>query len=104
MDLAHTIWLTLRKAHERNDKVKARLFETYHHEYKNFTHLPGESVDLMFQLFTMIVNLIKANTTSLPYYDLDRVLKLLHALHRNVSGTKVDTIIESTRYVTLGTV
>jgi hypothetical protein len=79
------------------------LFETYQHEYENFVHLPGESVEVMFRRFTVIVNSMKANIAVLPYSDHDRALKLLHALDRLVWGTKVDAIIESTGYETLGT-
>jgi hypothetical protein len=43
-------------AHAGNAQVQARLFATYRSEYKNFTHLPGESIDAMFQRFTVIVN------------------------------------------------
>ena len=81
--------------------MKARLFETYRREYENFSHLPGESADALFQRFLAIVNKMKANITDLPYSDHDRALKLLHALDREVWGTKVDAIIESTGYETL---
>jgi hypothetical protein len=36
--------------------VRSRFFVTYQMEYENFTHLPGESIDSMFQWFTVIVN------------------------------------------------
>ena len=78
------------------------MFETYQHEYENFVHLPGESVEVMFWRFTIIVNSMKANITVLPYSDHDRALKLLHALDWSVWGTKVDAIIESMSYETLG--
>jgi hypothetical protein len=45
-------------------------------EYENFTHLPGESIDAMFQRFTMIVNNMRANVAVLPYDDHDRAVKL----------------------------
>jgi hypothetical protein len=33
---------------------------------RNFTHLPGESIDAMFQRFTVIVNNMRANVAVLP--------------------------------------
>jgi hypothetical protein len=51
----------LKNAHAGNAQVQARLFETYRRESKNFTHLPGESKDAMFQLFTVILNNMRAN-------------------------------------------
>ena len=101
--MANKIWSRLESFHEGNSQVKARLFETYRREYENFAHLPGESADALFQRFLAIVNKMKANITVLPYTDHDRALKLLHALDRNVWGTKVDAIIESTSYETLTT-
>jgi hypothetical protein len=83
--------------------VKACLFETYRREYKNFSHLPEESTDALFQRLLAIVNKMKANITVLPYTDHDRALKLLHALDHEVWGTKVDAIIESKGYETLTT-
>jgi hypothetical protein len=53
---------------------------TYRIEYENFTHLPGESIDTMFQWFTVIVNNMRANVAALPYDDHDRAMKLLHSL------------------------
>jgi len=103
LDLAHRIWSTFQSFHDRTNQVKARLFETYRREYENFTHLPGESVDALFQRFLAIVNKIKANITILPYIDHDRALKLLHALDHDVWGTNVYAIIESTGYETLST-
>jgi hypothetical protein len=47
-DLACRIWEQLKNAHAGNSQVQARLFVTYKREYKNFTHLPGESIDTMF--------------------------------------------------------
>jgi hypothetical protein len=55
-DLACRIWEQLKNAHAWNAQVQARLFATYRREYENFTHLPGESIDAMFQHFTVIVN------------------------------------------------
>jgi hypothetical protein len=47
-DLACRIWEQLKNAHAGNAQVQARLFVTYRREYKNFTHLPSESIDAMF--------------------------------------------------------
>jgi hypothetical protein len=47
-DLACRIWEQMKNAHAGNAWVQARLFATYRREYKNFTHLPGESIDAMF--------------------------------------------------------
>jgi hypothetical protein len=55
-DLACKIWDKLKVAHAGNNQVKSRMFATYQREYKNFTHLPGESIDTMFQRFMVIVN------------------------------------------------
>jgi len=81
--------------------VKARLFETYHREYENFSHFPGETTDALFQRFVSIVNKMKTNVTVLPYTDHDQAMKLLHSLDRSVWGTKVDAIIEFVGYETL---
>jgi hypothetical protein len=48
-DLAFRIWEQLKNAHARIAHVQARLFATYQREYENFTHLPVESIDAMFQ-------------------------------------------------------
>jgi hypothetical protein len=53
-DLACRIWEQLKNAHAGNAQVRARHFATYRREYENFTHLPGESIDAMFQRFTVI--------------------------------------------------
>jgi hypothetical protein len=79
-DLACTIWEQFKNAHAGNTQVQARLFATYMREYKNFTHLPGESIDDMFLRFTVIVNNMRANVVVLPYDDHDRTVKLLHSL------------------------
>ena len=81
--------------------MRARLFASYQREYKNFMHLPSESVDVMFHQFTSIVNNMKANVTELPYDDHDRALKLLHTLDHTVWGAKVEAIEESSAYETL---
>jgi hypothetical protein len=38
---------------------------TYRIEYENFTHLPDDSMDAMFQRFTVIVNNMRANVAVL---------------------------------------
>jgi hypothetical protein len=60
-DLASMIWEQLKNAHAENAQIQARLFATYQREYENFTHLPGESIDAMFQRFMVIVNNMRAN-------------------------------------------
>jgi hypothetical protein len=49
VDLACRIWLELKNAHAGNAEVQARLSATYRREYENITHLPGESIDALFQ-------------------------------------------------------
>jgi hypothetical protein len=77
------------------------VFATYQREYENFTHLPGESIDAMFQRFTVIVNNIRANVAVLPYDDHDRAVKLLHSLDCTMWSGKVKAILESEKYETL---
>jgi hypothetical protein len=74
----------LKNAHVGNAQVQAWLFATYQREYEDFTHLPGESIDAMFQRFMVIVNIRRADVAMLPYDDHDRAVKLLHSLDRNV--------------------
>jgi hypothetical protein len=88
--------LELKNAHAGNVEVQARLYATYLREYENFTHLPDESIDALFQRFTVVVNNMRANVDVLPYDDHDRVAKLLHTLHRTVWDGKVEAILEST--------
>jgi hypothetical protein len=95
------IWLELKNAHAGNAEVQARLYATYRREYENFTHIPGESIDALFQRFTVVVNNIKANVDVLPYDDHDRAVKLLHTLDRTVWDGKVEAIFESENYTTL---
>jgi hypothetical protein len=71
------------------------LFATYQREYENFTHLPGDSIDTMFQRFTVIVNNVRANVGELPYDDHDKVVKLLHSLDCTTWSDKVESILES---------
>ena len=77
------------------------MFATHRREYENFTHLPDESIDALFQRFTCIVNNTRANVVVLPYTDHDRAIKLLHALDRSVWSAKVEAIEESSVYDTL---
>jgi hypothetical protein len=100
-DLACRIWEQLKSAHAGNAQVQARLFVTYRRDYENFTHLPGESIDAMFQRFTVIMNNMRANVVVLPYDDHDRAVKLLHSLDRTVWSGKVEAILESEKYETL---
>jgi hypothetical protein len=67
---------------------QARMYVTYRREYKNFTHLSGESIDALFQKFTVIVNNMRANVDVLLYDDHDRAVKLLHSLDRTIWGGK----------------
>jgi hypothetical protein len=74
----------LKNAHVGNAQVLAWLFATYQREYEDFTHLPSESIDAMFQRFTVIMNNMRADVAMLPYDDHDRAVKLLHSLDRNM--------------------
>jgi hypothetical protein len=91
----------LREAHIVNAQVQARIYATYQREYENFTHLPGESIDALFQRFTVVVNNMRANVDVLPYDDHDRAVKLLHSLDCTVWGGKFEAIMESEKYDTL---
>jgi hypothetical protein len=93
------VWL--QSYHEGTTHVKTRLFETYKHEYENFSQLKGESIDAMFSRFQTIVNKMQANKLQLPYDDYERALKVLYALDQKVWDVKVSAIIESTNYDTL---
>jgi hypothetical protein len=77
-DLACRIWEQLKDAHAGNAQVQARMYMTYWKEYENFTHLPNESIDALFQRFTVVVNNMRANVAVLPYDDHGRAVKLLH--------------------------
>jgi hypothetical protein len=74
---------------------------TYRIDYENFTHIPNESIDAMFQRFTVIVNNMRANVVVLSYDELDRAIKLLHSLDCTVWSVKVEAILESEKYETL---
>jgi hypothetical protein len=91
----------LKEAHVGNAQVQARIYATYRREYENFTHLPGESIDALFQRFTVVVNNMRANVDVLPYDDHDRAVKLLHSLDRTIWGGKFEAIVESEKYDTL---
>jgi hypothetical protein len=73
---------------------------TYRREYENFTHLPGESIDALFQRFMVVVNNIRASVATLLYGDHDRAVKLLHSLDRTMWDRKVKAILESEKYDT----
>jgi hypothetical protein len=77
------------------------MYATYRREYENFTHLPSESIDALFQRFTVVVNNMRANVDMLPYDDHDRAVKLLHLLDRTFWGGKFEAIVELEKYDTL---
>jgi hypothetical protein len=64
--LACRIWTMLKEAHVGNAQVQARMYAAYRREYENFTHLPCESIDALFQRFTVVVNNMRANVDMLP--------------------------------------
>jgi hypothetical protein len=99
--LACRIWAVLKEAHVQNAQVQAWMYVTYRREYENFTHLPGESINALFQRFTVVVNNIRANVDVLPYDDHDRAVKLLQYLDRTIWGGKFEAIVESEKYDTL---
>jgi hypothetical protein len=77
------------------------MYASYQREYENFTHLPSESIDALFQRFTVVVNNMRTNVDVLLYDDHDRDVKLLHWLDRTVWGGKFEAIVESEKYDTL---
>jgi hypothetical protein len=95
------IWLVLKEANVGNAQVQAQMYATCRREYENFTHLPGESIDALFQRFTVVVNNMRANVDVLSYGDHDRAVKLLHSLDRTVWGGKFEAIVESEKYDSL---
>jgi hypothetical protein len=99
--LACRIWSVLKEAHVGNAQVQARMNATYRREYENFTHLPGECIDALFQWFTVVVNNMRANMDVLPYDDHNRAVKLLQSLDRTVWGGKFEALVESEKYDTL---
>jgi hypothetical protein len=92
--------LELKNAHAGNAKVQALLYATYRREYENFTHLPNESIDALFQRFMVVVNNMRTNVDTPPYDDHD-IVKLLHKLDHTVWDGKVKAILESEKYTTL---
>jgi hypothetical protein len=91
----------LKEAHVEDAQVQARVYATYRREYENFTHPSGDSIDALFQRFTVAVNNMRDNVDVLPYDDHDRVVKLLHSLDRTVWGGKFEAIVECEKYDTL---
>jgi hypothetical protein len=91
----------LKEAHVGNAQVQARMYATYRREYENITHLPGESIDALFQRFTVVVNNMRANVEVLLYDDHDRAVKLLHSLDRTIWGGRFEAIVELEKYYTL---
>jgi hypothetical protein len=83
-NLSCRIWTVLKEAHVGNTQVQARMYVTYWRVYENFTHLPGDSIDALFQRFTVVVNNMRDNVDVLPYDDHDRAVKILHSLDRTV--------------------
>jgi hypothetical protein len=79
-NLACKIWTVVKEAHVGNAQVQAQMYATYRREYENFIHLPGESIDALFQRFKVVVNNMRDNVDVLPYDDHDRAVKLLHSL------------------------
>jgi hypothetical protein len=100
-NFACIIWILLKEDHVGNAQVQARIYATYRIEYENFTDLPGESIDVLFQRFTVVVNNMRANVDVLPYDDHDRPVKLQHSLDRTIWGRKFEAIVESEKYDTL---
>jgi hypothetical protein len=99
--LAFRIWLVFKEAHVGNAQVQAQMYATYRREYENFTHLLGESIDALFQRFTMVVNNMRAIVDVLPYDDHARAVKLLHLRDSTVWGGKFEAFVESEKYDTL---
>jgi hypothetical protein len=100
-DLVCMLWLELKNAHAGNGEVQARLYATYRREYEDFTHLPNESIDALFQGFTVVVNNMRANIDVLPYDEHGRAVKLLYTMYHIVWNGKVEAILESEKCSTL---
>jgi hypothetical protein len=66
--LGYRIWLVLKEAHVGNAHVQARMYATYQREYENITHLPGESIDALFQRAN--VDVCDNPPRKVPYYRL----------------------------------
>ncbi|WVZ90010.1 hypothetical protein U9M48_036348 [Paspalum notatum var. saurae] len=101
---AREIWSLLSAHHEGTVTIKARLVETNRREYENFVQKPGESVDDLFGRFQSIINKLRVNSApaALPYTDHQQAVKLLYALDRKIWEIKVNSIIESAGYDTIG--
>ncbi|WVZ80522.1 hypothetical protein U9M48_027991 [Paspalum notatum var. saurae] len=101
---AREIWSLLSAHHEGTATIKARFVETYRREYENFVQKPGESVDDLFGRFQSIINKLRVNfaPAALPYTDHQQAVKLLYALDRKIWEIKVNSIIESAGYDTIG--
>ena len=101
---AREIWSLLSAHHEGTATIKARLVETYRREYENFVQKPGESVDDLFGRFQSIINKLRVNSApaALPYTDHQQAVKLLYALDRKIWEIKVNSIIKSVGYDTIG--
>jgi hypothetical protein len=84
--LACKIWSVLKEAHVGNAQFQDRMYATYRREYENFNHLPSESIDALFQRFTVVVHNMRTNVDVLPYDDHDRAVKLLHSFDRMIWG------------------
>jgi hypothetical protein len=91
----------LKNAHAGKSQVQVRLLATYQREYENSIHFHGESIDMMFQWFMVIVNNMRANVIMLLYDNHDRAVKLLRSLDRTIWGGMVKAILESNKYETL---
>jgi hypothetical protein len=91
----------LKEPHVGNAQVQAQTYATYRREYENFTHLPGESINALFQRFTVVVNNMMANVDVLPYDDHDKAVKLLHSVDCTIYGGKLEAIVEFEKYDTL---
>jgi hypothetical protein len=76
------------------------MYATYRRESQNFTHLPGESIDALFQRFTVVVNNMRDNVDVLSYDDHNRAVKLLHSLDRTVWCGKFEANVDSENYDT----
>ncbi|WVZ70317.1 hypothetical protein U9M48_018992 [Paspalum notatum var. saurae] len=75
---AREIWSLLSAHHEGTAMIKARLVQTYRHEYENFVQKLGESVDDLFGRFQSIINKLRVNSThaKLPYTDQEQLAML----------------------------
>ncbi|WVZ76384.1 hypothetical protein U9M48_024361 [Paspalum notatum var. saurae] len=101
---AREIWSLLSAHHEGTATIKARLVETYRRGYENFVQKPGESVDDLFGRFQSIINKLRVNCApaALPYTNHQQAVKLLYDLDRKIWEIKVNSIIESAGYDTIG--